>query len=379
MRATASHPVLRWSAPVVAAAAAITGAQIAVHHSASAAPQLPQRTAHQLLTELLSAHPAGMSGTVQESADLGLPQLPTGGTGGAEGPGSGSGAAGSLALLTGSHTMRVWYAAPDKTRIAVLADGSETDLVTDGTQAWLWNSADRSVQHLSRGSIAQHKLPAHDHAIPTGPGSAAAMTPGGMATWALGMLKPSTRVSVASNVTVAGRAAYQLTLTPKTPNTRIGSVRIAVDAAQHVPLRTQVFAKGHSTPAINVGFSSVSFTVPPASRFRFTPPPGSHVQQVRPPARQHHRAVGPEPGSRVVGTGWSSVLVATLPKGASGHAGSRMALPPDALRMLPKVSGSWGSGHLLSSTLFSAVVTNDGRVAIGAVPPSQLYAALGRG
>jgi hypothetical protein len=46
------------------------------------------------------------------------------------------------------------------------------------------------------------------------------------------------------------------------------------------------------------------------------------------------------------------------------------------LQELPKVSGSWGSGRLLQGTLFSALVTNDGRVAVGAVPPAQLYAAL---
>jgi hypothetical protein len=46
------------------------------------------------------------------------------------------------------------------------------------------------------------------------------------------------------------------------------------------------------------------------------------------------------------------------------------------LAALPKVSGSWGSGRLLTGTLFSAVLTNDGRVAIGAVPAERLYSAL---
>ena len=38
----------------------------------------------------------------------------------------------------------------------------------------------------------------------------------------------------------------------------------------------------------------------------------------------------------------------------------------------------WGSGKLLRSALFSVVLTDDGRVAIGAVPPSVLYDALSR-
>ena len=47
------------------------------------------------------------------------------------------------------------------------------------------------------------------------------------------------------------------------------------------------------------------------------------------------------------------------------------------LKTLPAVSGSWGSGHLFEGTLVSVVITNDGRVAAGAVTPATLYAALG--
>ena len=46
------------------------------------------------------------------------------------------------------------------------------------------------------------------------------------------------------------------------------------------------------------------------------------------------------------------------------------------LKVLPTVSGAWGSGHLLRGTLFSALLTDDGRVAVGAVAPEALYAAL---
>jgi hypothetical protein len=46
------------------------------------------------------------------------------------------------------------------------------------------------------------------------------------------------------------------------------------------------------------------------------------------------------------------------------------------LQALPRVSGAWGSGRLLNGTLFSVVLTDDGRMAVGAVPASQLYAAL---
>jgi hypothetical protein len=44
----------------------------------------------------------------------------------------------------------------------------------------------------------------------------------------------------------------------------------------------------------------------------------------------------------------------------------------------PRVSGEWGAGRLVEGTIFSAVVTDDGRVAFGAVGPDLLYAALDR-
>jgi hypothetical protein len=76
----------------------------------------------------------------------------------------------------------------------------------------------------------------------------------------------------------------------------------------------------------------------------------------------------------VVGKGWSSVLVATLPADQQGP-GQPSPLQ-GILDKLPRVSGSWGSGHLLSSALFSAVIGDDGRVAVGAVAPRLLYDAL---
>ncbi len=48
------------------------------------------------------------------------------------------------------------------------------------------------------------------------------------------------------------------------------------------------------------------------------------------------------------------------------------------MNSLPKVSGSWGSGHLLTSALFSALITDDGRVLAGAVAPEKLYEVAGK-
>ena len=69
--------------------------------------------------------------------------------------------------------------------------------------------------------------------------------------------------------------------------------------------------------------------------------------------------------------------MATLPAdgaGASPEAGTSDVL--SALQALPTVTGPWGSGRVLDGTLISAIVTDDGRVALGAVSPKALTAAL---
>ena len=48
------------------------------------------------------------------------------------------------------------------------------------------------------------------------------------------------------------------------------------------------------------------------------------------------------------------------------------------LNRLQPVQGSWGSGRLLAGTAFSAVWTDDGRLAVGAVRPDLIYQALSR-
>ena len=44
------------------------------------------------------------------------------------------------------------------------------------------------------------------------------------------------------------------------------------------------------------------------------------------------------------------------------------------MRSATSVHGAWGSGRLLHTSLLSILITNDGRVLVGAVTPSVLYA-----
>jgi hypothetical protein len=82
-----SRPALRWLVPAAAAVVVVGGGAAAGTIAASADPTLPDITAAQLLTDVQNAKVDGMSGTVVQTADLGLPALPgLTGQGGGEHP-----------------------------------------------------------------------------------------------------------------------------------------------------------------------------------------------------------------------------------------------------------------------------------------------------
>ena len=393
------HPAARWGLP--AAAVGVIGvAALALNQSASADSGLPSRTAQQLLADVRSADVSSLSGTVVQTSNLGLPQLPGLTAGGPAGGGGGGGltaAGGSslTSLLSGTHTWRVWVDGPTRQRLALVGTSGESDVIRNGSDLWLWSSADKTAVHHALGTGHRPGQPGTAPHRPSGtlPGGVPS-TPDQAASAALAAMGKDTAVTTSGAASVAGRSAYELVLTPKDTATRVASVRIAIDAEKHVPLRVQVYSTKVSNPAFEVGFTAVDFSTPEARQFAFTPPAGTTVtqsDQVGPkgaagtnaaPSKQQVAAAAKAAGAtRVVGSGWSTVVVTRMPTGAtsgSSSAGSDATTRQLAtiLKALPTASGSWGSGHVLEGTLFSAVLTDDGRVAFGAVAPQTLYAAL---
>jgi outer membrane lipoprotein-sorting protein len=364
------HPALRWLAPIgiaCIAGLAVTGVFTSPFtSSATSTKSLPATTPAALIAAVQHTEVDGFSGIVVSHLSLGLPELPALGT-------VGDGTS-FTALLSGSHTMRVWYGGPDRQRIALQGSIEETDVFRDGTQLWQWSSADRHAVHAVLPAVGTDPAPAG-----TGPGALASLTPLALARQALRAMEPSTRVEVNGNHTVADRSTYELVLTPRTPTTKVGEVRIAVDGQLKIPLGVQVFARGATSPAVDVAFTDVSFGQQAERNFRFAPPDDATVREVgrvgvaTKPVPGPDRATGPERRPRTVGTGWNTV-VETHP-GAKALAQLRRSA---VLGSLTPVSGAWGSGYLLDSQLVSALVTRDGRVLVGAVAPEALYAAAGR-
>jgi outer membrane lipoprotein-sorting protein len=301
---------------------------------ASAAPQLPPVTPDDLVGSVLTAQREPFQGTVSLDNALGLPALP-----------------GAPMTGDGVTTARVWSNGAGGERIQLPTDGGERTLVSDGTTSWAWDSADRTVVTGPRSGRPADR-----------PG--AANDPTTAADDILTRLRGSSTVTVDGTAEVAGRAAYELVLSPlPTERTLLREIRIAVDGQKRTPLRLVVLGTGSPDPALRVEYTEFTLGAQDPALFTFTPPPGSTVRQ---------RDAAPNADRRTVGDGWDAVTITTR-----GAPRDRPERAPDPATLGRPVSGPWGTGRLITTAVGSVIVTDDGRVASGAVPEQLLVEALG--
>src|SRR5215211_7044114 len=132
--------------------------------TASAEPTLPTRTPQELLVDLQQARTDGLSGTVVERADLGIPPIPA--RDGQDDPELTS-------LVSGTHTLRVRYSAPDKARLAIIGTYSEYDIIRNGTDVWTWSSKENAATHRTLSADQAGEPGATPSATPRTPQEAA--------------------------------------------------------------------------------------------------------------------------------------------------------------------------------------------------------------
>lgn len=352
---------LRW-VPAAAASAVIAAGALAVPLQAGAAVNLPDKTPQEVLAMIGESTVDTLSGTLEQTSRLGLPDLSMGGSA------AGDDAASALELLTGTHTARVYLDGPGQARVQVLDRLAERDLIVNGTDVWLYDSKDNEATHLT--------LPA-DAGSRDAPTPGSTQTPAQLADKLLAELDPSTAVSVDDDTEVAGRTAYDLVLTPRSDDTLVGSVSIAVDSESGLPLRVEVQARGETQPAFELAFTALSLQKPDAALFDFQPPAGADVREQALPKPGTSQPGTSQPGTEhgdfpgtVRGTGWESVL--ELPAGS---------VPADltASPLYAQATEAVDGGRLLSTSLLNVLIADDGRVFAGSVPASRLQAAAAGG
>jgi outer membrane lipoprotein-sorting protein len=345
------------AAAVGVVAGAVCLGLVAAPAGAGQSPTLPTVTADALVQSVLTASPPAMAGTVEIHNNLGLPSVP-----------------GLPDQATDpSSQIRVWTDGANHSRIAIPSMTSEETVIDDGTTVYDWDSTTHTVteHHLNKAADKAPDL--------TKPGeSNASLDPATAARALVSAVKQTSTISVDGTDMVASRPAYDLVLTPK-PNQRtlLRQIRIAVDAQTRVPLQLTVLANNTDTPAVQIGFSSLTVGAQDPSLFRFTVPAGATVVNGDTNDRKSTDLAN-QVAPTLVGSGWETVLVVHLPS-SDGQSGRSMS---DALGMVRQfgksVSGPWGTGWVISTDVGNALITSDGRVAAGFVPQQVLISALGK-
>ncbi|WP_199831078.1 outer membrane lipoprotein carrier protein LolA [Streptomyces sp. NBRC 110028] len=405
-RPTRRTKALRYGAPVAVAGIAAATIGLVPALASSGAPDLPKITAQQLIGKMAASDQQQVSGSLKITTDLGLPTLLGGGSlaglagdlGGEKGGATASPEAKLTELVSGTHTLRVAADGPDKQRVSIVENAAEYSMIHNGDQLWAYDSGSNSVYHSTGPKGAEGKRD-HRGAAPRDVGDA---TPQQLAKQMLSAVDDTTSVTVDGTTRVAGRDAYQLLIKPKQSASTVGEVRIAVDADNGVPLKFTLTPKSGGKAAVDVGFTKVDFGKPAAGTFDFTPPKGAKVTEGS--ARDHRekgfpqgkgfkdRSAGKDalsgPGAlsglNVTGKGWDTI--ARLDgQGAGGSGGASSAPGGDggaASGLLgsfgKKVKGDFGSGTVFSTRLVNALMTDDGKVFVGAVDKDALVAAANK-
>ncbi|MGB9185366.1 MAG: hypothetical protein WCB67_15000 [Solirubrobacteraceae bacterium] len=180
---------------------------------------------------------------------------------------------GSDPLLTGA-TGRLWVA-KDRLRLELQSANGDAQVVVNGRSFW--------ISEPSTHTVYQGTLPASTGAAKSK--SSATKKADALPTIAqiqteLNKLMGHASVSGATPSDVGGQPAYTVSIGPKHSGGLIGSAQLAWDAVRGVPLRIAVYARGNTSPVLELKATNVTYGAVPASSFAVSPPAGSTVVKI---------------------------------------------------------------------------------------------------
>lgn len=271
-------------------------------------------------------------------------------------------------------TIQVWSDGTGKGRLAVSGRQNETTIVDDGSTVWVWNSDERSVT----------KVP-HEKGMADKPMEGKFADPAAAAAELVTAMQQDSTVTVDGTARVAERPVYQLVLAPKpTERTLLREIRVSVDSELRIPLQLEVLANGQADPALKVGFTDIDTGKQDPELFTFTPPAGATVSEKDVQEEVDGKSVDDfmsQVDLKTVGRGWDIVATGKVPADAMAAAeGMSGQSDRDLFAMLgtfgKEVHGDFGTGYVISTSVGTALITEDGKVAVGAVPEQVVTEAI---
>jgi outer membrane lipoprotein-sorting protein len=181
-----------------------------------------------------------------------------------------SSALGSLAGSSGSPLLagasgRLWLTDDGHLRLELQSDSGDAQIVSDGTTLTVYDASSNTAYELA--------LPTPTSPAPPAPGPPSSSE----IDTALARLADLADLSGAVPGSIAGQPAYTVTISPKDDGGLIGSVELGFDAATGVPLHAAIYARGDSTPVLDLTATDVSYGPVASSDVDITPPPGARI------------------------------------------------------------------------------------------------------
>jgi outer membrane lipoprotein-sorting protein len=178
---------------------------------------------------------------------------------------------GSDPLLQGA-TGRLWLSDDHRLRLELQSVNGDAQIVVNKTTFWI---SDPALHTVYEGTVPAGML-SSGHKDKGSPGIPS------MATIQSDLNKLITHIDVSGAMpgNVGGQPAYTVRVSPKHSGGLLGAAEVAWDAARGVPLRFAVYAKGNTTPVLELAATGISYGAIPASDFNVTPPSGSKVVKI---------------------------------------------------------------------------------------------------
>ncbi len=183
---------------------------------------------------------------------------------------------GSDPILQGASG-RLWLSpATHQLRIELQSDNGDGAVVVNDRSFWIYdptaNTAYEGTLPAQTAANAKQRK-AHTDAVPSISKIQSE----------LNRLAQHVALSGAIPSDVGGQAAYTIEVSPKHEGGLLGDAQLAWDAARGVPLRFAIYARGDSTPVLELKATDISFGAVPASDFAISPPSGAKVVKVSVP------------------------------------------------------------------------------------------------
>jgi outer membrane lipoprotein-sorting protein len=188
---------------------------------------------------------------------------------------------GSDPLLQGAKG-RLWLSpSTHQMRLELQSDNGDAQAIVSGGQFWVYDPGSHTVYEgkLPASATDKHSSAKHE-----------AMPSVSQIQSDLNKLAQHINVSGAIPGDVAGHPTYTVSVSPKHDGGLLGQAQLAWDATHGVPLRFAVYARGDSSPVLELKATDISFGQVPTSNFAITPPSSAKVVRVSTPAAATHSA-----------------------------------------------------------------------------------------